>query len=233
MILENQIVDLRKKYPYLYKDASSMKGTVFIEKDEIKDSYEIEVFIPVGYPQAIPYVKEIGGKIPVAFHHNSDETLCLDTPLTVLEVFRREETLSNFIDNLVVPYLYSYSYYQLKGQMPFGEWAHGTDGILADYKERLKVSDDVVILNLLRIIVEDCYRGHLACPCGSQQKLRQCHGGGLLKMKTIGYNFVSDYIMIMYILKINKKMDVSSYMSTRVRNALKELTGDVNVKRRL
>ena len=231
MTLEDQIIDLRKKYPYLYKDTSSLKGTVFIEKDEIKDDYEIEIFIPDDYSKSIPYVKEIGGKIAVTFHHNPDGTLCLETPLAILEIFRQEETLLNFVDNLIVPYLYSYSYYQLKGQMPFGEWAHGTNGIIADYKERFKIADDIVILNLLRILVEDCYRGHFACPCGSQQKLRKCHGPSLLKMKTIGYNFMSDYIMIMYMLNTQKQTNISSYASTRVMKVLKEMSGDLNAKR--
>lgn len=61
----------------------------------------------------------------VSVHHNPDGTLCLEAPLTVHEVFRANETLINFVDNLLVPYLYIHSYYLKYGKLPFGEHAHG------------------------------------------------------------------------------------------------------------
>jgi hypothetical protein len=54
---------------------------------EIEDCYIIEISIPDTFPHALPKVKEIGGKIPRDGNHhvNSDQTLCLGSPLRLLK----------------------------------------------------------------------------------------------------------------------------------------------------
>ncbi len=214
--IENQFTALKKKYPYLYllneDQCFLIRGTIFIESDNVKDSYEIETRLTPKYPSQIPYTKEIGSKILVDFHHYQDGYLCLEIPFTVWEIFRQEETLLNYVDNLLVPYLFSYSCFKNTGKLPFGERRHGTNGILDDYKDRFKTSDDLIIVDLLRILAEDSYRGHHMCPCGSLKKLRHCHGKNLLHMKSVGYNFMKDYLMILCELKNNKTI---TYMPPR------------------
>lgn len=233
--IKNQFTALKKKYPYLYllneDQRFLIRGTIFIESDGVKDSYEIEISLSPKYPLQIPYAKETGSKIPTDFHHYQDGYLCLEIPFRIWEIFRQEETLLNYVDSLLVPYLFSYTYFKNTGKLPFGERRHGTNGILDDYKDRFKTSYDLIAVDLLRILAEDTYRGHHICPCGSSKKLRNCHGEILLHMKSVGYNFMKDYLMILCELKNNKTItDASKYISTKVKKTLENIKSNPNEK---
>lgn len=224
MYVEAQCLELRQKYPYLFLekrgDEYSVRGTIFIEKDDIKDRYEVEIQINRDYPKKVPTVRETESKIAKTFHHNPDGTLCLEAPLTVREVFRANETLINFVDNLLVPYLYVHSYYLKHSKLPFGEHAHGAEGILEDYKKRFEISEDSSVLRLLQILAENTYRGHHACPCRSERKLRDCHGKYLLRLIGIQFNFMKDYLEILAWLKKTKNLDVISFLSGKTQRVL-------------
>lgn len=234
MCVESQCLELRQKYPYLFLNKTSdgyfIRGTIFIEKDEIKDRYEVEIQVAFDYPKKVPTVKEIGAKIAPDFHHNPDGTLCLEAPLTVHEVFRANETLLNFADNLLAPYLYIHSYYIKNGKLPFGEHAHGAEGILEDYKKRFQLADDLSVVKLLQILAENVYRGHLLCPCGSEKKLRNCHGQYLLRLLGISFNFMKDYLEIMAWLKKTKSFDVTPFLSKKVKGVLVQIRSDQGKK---
>jgi len=234
MCIERQYLELREKYTYLFIDKTDdgylIRGTIFIEKDDIKDRYEVEIRVASDYPIKVPTVKEIGSKIAQSFHHNPDGTLCLEAPLTVHEVFRANETLLNFTDNLLVPYLYVHSYYIKNGKLPFGEHAHGAEGILEDYKKRFQFSDDLAVVQLLQILAENIYRGHHPCPCVSGKKLRNCHGQYLLQLISIRFNFMKDYLEILAWLKKTKNFDVTPFFSKKVKGVLDQIKANPDHK---
>lgn len=234
MCVESQFLELRVKYPYLFlenrDDGHSVRGTIFIEKDDIKDRYEVEIQVGSDYPKKVPTVKEVGSKISQTFHHNPDGSLCLEAPLTVYEVFRANETLINFVDNLLLPYLYIHSYYLKNGKLPFGEHAHGAEGILEDYRRRFQLSDDSSILRLIQILAENSYRGHHICPCGSGIKLRDCHGKYLLRLIGVQFNFMKDYLEILGWLKKTKSFDVTPFLSVKAQGVLKQIKANPNQK---
>lgn len=227
MCVEAQFLELRQKYSFLFirknGDEYTIIGSIFIEKDDIKDRYEIEILVPRGYPFRVPRAKEIGLKIPQNFHHYSDGTLCLEIPLKIHEIFRQKETLLNFVDNLLIPYLYAYSYSLRNGTTPFGEHAHGGEGVLEDYKRRFGILEDHIVLNLLKILAENSYRGHHLCPCGNGKKLRNCHGPCLLEMKRTGFNCLVDFVEILIWLRKEKNFDTAPYVSNKVKNYLDRL----------
>lgn len=150
----------------------------------IEDTFAIKLQLPHDYPAAAPVARETGGRIPKEFHTNPDGTLCLGTPFEVRMKFEKEHRLLPFVDNLVIPYLFSFRFWKDHGRMPFGEFSHGGKGILENYQELLHVQDRSVVFGLLRLLGEGSYRGHLACPCESGSKLRDCHGAHLLELKS-------------------------------------------------
>jgi hypothetical protein len=79
-------------------------------------------------------------------------------------------------------YLYSYSYLEKYGKLPFGDLSHGGQGLREFYSELFNTDDVRVILALLKIMADDSYRGHLPCPCGSGEILRKCHGPILIDL---------------------------------------------------
>jgi hypothetical protein len=186
-LLEQQVVKLNQKFPslvYNQKDERDLvSGTlpfcVSYNNRTIKDEYEIEILIPDDYQNQPPTVKETKGKIPEKFHRNKDagNTLCLGAPIAVAKKFKDNSCcLLHFVEEQVVPYLFSYSYYKEYNEMPFGELKHGGEGILSYYQEVFDISDNLNVLGLLRILADDDYRGHYSCPCGRGKRIRNCHG---------------------------------------------------------
>ncbi len=167
--------------------------------EPIEDKYEILISIPKTYPEKPPTAMEIGGRIPSDFHHYTNDILCLGTPHEINSKFRINPTLLAFIEDQLIPYLYSFSYQENhKGKMPYGEWEHGGAGIIQYYKELLKEKSDTAILGFLQILADDNYKGHFDCPCGSGSKLRNCHGNLLLKIKSDQGkdDFLKEYIHV-------------------------------------
>lgn len=223
-LIDSQFIELRKKYSYLYRqdeqDATKIVGTIFFDNNSIKDEYEVEILIPKSYPKAIPLIRETKGKIPKSYHHNGGH-FCLETPFRVWEIFRREETLLNFVDNLVVPYLALYSYVKNTGDSS-KEHAHGAKGVLADYKKLFNLNDDLLTFKLLRILAEHNYRGHLPCPCGSGEKIRKCHGMCIYEIvvdeRFRMYDFMQDFLQIA--VQFKKDGIISDFSEYSTKNVL-------------
>lgn len=85
-------------------------------------------------------------------------------------------SLVGFIEELLVPYLYSYSYFEKTSRMPFGELSHGGKGITEYYQQLLQLDSEVAVIGFLRVLADDDYRGHHHCPCSNGKNLRACHG---------------------------------------------------------
>jgi ubiquitin-protein ligase len=191
-LILGQVRELQEKYSgldYVVDDGRSsvIRGvlafTAKYNDISIEDEYEITITLPKDYPDTPPSAKETGGRIPKEFHLNPDGTLCLGVPLEVKTKFSEEPSLVGFVDNILIHFLYSHSHKQKYGTMPFGELSHGYQGILEYYQEVFNINDELAVVGLLRILADDDYRGHTSCPCGSNAKLRNCHGRQLLKLK--------------------------------------------------
>lgn len=178
------------------------------DKEVIDDEYKIKITLLPDYPNTSPTAEETGGRIPEDFHRNKQGgTLCLAAPLDAHIKFAECPTLVGFVENLLIPYLYSFSYIEKYGNMPFGELSHGGEGLLEYYRELFNVSDDSYVMGLLRILSDDDYRGHHDCPCESGKIVRQCHGSQLLyiaKHQT-RVEFSRDYLHIINYILENKE----------------------------
>ena len=148
----------------------------------ITDTFSVMIVLPDNYPNSPPVAQETGGRISPDFHQYPDRTLCLGIPIEVKQRFRKEPTLMAFVERLLIPYLYSYSYFEKYGKLPFGEFAHGGKGIREYYQYLFKTNDIYIVLELLKIMVDGSYRGHHLCPCNSGEILRKCHGPLILKL---------------------------------------------------
>jgi hypothetical protein len=190
-LIDNHFVELAKIYPDLtleYSDEISIvQGQIdFIVpyKDiKIQDSFLLKIFIPSEYNKIPPNVKEIGGRIPDSFHKSKlDRFLCLEVPIEVQKKFSKEPSLKGFVKNLVVPYLFSFCYWEKYHIMPFGAHPHGFEGIIEYYKSIFNISSIDNIFNLLKILVTKNYQARMYCPCGSGKKFHQCHRKIILEL---------------------------------------------------
>lgn len=141
----------------------------------ITDIYKVRILLLENYPKSPPTCKELDNRIPREYHTNPDDTLCLGTELEVYRNFIKNRTIIGFIDKLLIPFLYRFSYIQKFNAEPFPDRAHGLKGIIEFYTQELKCNDFDAVVNFLTLLSKKKIRGHHKCPFGSGKQLRDCH----------------------------------------------------------
>ena len=145
---------------------------------EINDSYELQINIPLKFPKELPNVIETGKRIPRdgKHHVNPNGDLCYGTPLRMLKILSEEPTLCGFAEKCLIPYLYSMSI-KLKygGDLPFGEVGHGKPGALNDYADLFGLKTSEQAQNALKLLsMKKRGANKKQCPCGCGNRLGKC-----------------------------------------------------------
>ena len=151
----------------------------------VEDEFDVELRIPPDFPASPPNVYEVAGRLDGFDHLFEDGRLCLGAPVEVRMRFAERPSLLCFTEDLVVPFLFAFSYKARYGKMPFGELAHGVEGIL-DYYNRFFETPTEQTVSLLKCLVHE-HDSRIAlgkCPCGSGRKLKRCHGSELSKLRS-------------------------------------------------
>lgn len=147
----------------------------------LSDVYSVKIFVPANYPIRLPRAFLQGEELPKGFMHQCDDgSLCLGVVNDIYDKLDVNSDLLFFINEFVVGFLYSLTYYKRFGEPPYGERSHGILGVLEYYSEKMRADSAKELIPLLRAVADKWYRGHLPCPCGSTKKLRECHGQELL-----------------------------------------------------
>lgn len=185
MTLEDEIQALCRTFDGLDYSTSSkianISGVISFHAhyeglESIEDWFEVEIVIPDSYPTLLPIVTELQGKIRNDYEHlNTNSSFCLATPLAERQAFNQMPTLLGFVNNLVIPYLYSYCFFEKHGYYPFEDRSHGLDGLVEHYLDIFNTNAKPELLDGLIRIVKYGYRGHHPCPCGSGKIVRKCH----------------------------------------------------------
>ncbi|HIG73787.1 MAG TPA: hypothetical protein EYQ24_04175 [Bacteroidetes bacterium] len=144
----------------------------------IEDSYRLQIEVPHRFPDELLTTFELGSRIPRDPDHHvlSDGSLCLGSPFRLLLIAREARTLTAFARQGIVPYLYAASYRERTGgPYPFGELAHGAEGLLDDYAQLFGLTTHRQALAALALLAT---KRRLAnkkpCPCGCAQRLGVC-----------------------------------------------------------
>lgn len=188
--IESLVNEVINKYPTLSAKSTEsgilLHGTLILNAEyndiPLYDEYEIEVDIPQEFPKSLPKVREVSNRIPQEFEHFLDDgSLCLAAVCELADFVASNGTIIGYIEKYVMSYLYAASYFSRYKESPFGERSHGIDGIKEAYMERYNCDNEDVLISLMYVLAGfEKYRGHSICPCGSNKKLRECHGGRLL-----------------------------------------------------
>ena len=147
-------------------------------KEEIEDTYFLKIFIPNDFPKDLPIVWETDGKIPHIddFHVNPDKTLCLGSPLRLLQIVHNNPSLTGFSEKCLVPFLYAISYKRKNGgNLILGELPHGEKGMLEDYSVLLGLDDKNQIKKAIKLLgIKKNKANKNLCPCGCGLRLGAC-----------------------------------------------------------
>lgn len=182
--------ELRVSYPGLsiqecdehFKIIGMLDFSALCKGIKIDDIFDVLIKVPKNFPEILPRVWEMGGRIPDDFHVLNDKSLCLGAELNIRLKLADSPSIITYIHELVIPYLYSYRYLELYGNLPYGELSHGAKGILEAYCEQFKTNSPEAAVKLLEALTKP-YRGHHPCPCGSNLKSRICHGETMKRLR--------------------------------------------------
>lgn len=162
-----------------------VRGTFPVKhEDDDLDHYALEIRFPEEYPDFLPVVREVGGRIPwTADAHNPEKGACLFLPEEKSEVFPEGSSFLDFLRGPIHNFFLGQSLVALGDRWPFGEHEHGVTAIAAFYQNLFDTKDVQVVGRLLVALAKDQIRGHLDCPCGSGKRVRHCHLTILLNAK--------------------------------------------------
>ena len=134
-------------------------------------------------------VTELDGKIPVTYHTYlyPEKILCLGTAVELYQIFTQKPCLSNFIDNILNPYLYRWLFIEKFGKAPWEDRSHGLKGIIEAYSSILQIPLNLtMIVEFLNLLIRQETRSNSLCPCNSGKKVKCCHKKKLEKLlKTV------------------------------------------------
>ena len=183
-LLVSETLDVQTVHPALelvaLSDSVMLRGTIGFDmgsgSSRIKDAYQLRMQFPDDYPASPPVPYETGRAIPCGFEHVfADGSCCLGAPAEVRRRFLEHGSLLRFINEQVIPFLYSCSYWKKYGRMPFGELYHGDAGLIQYYLEFFEVGPPAT-MSLLRLLADNIRAPLMKCPCRSGASLRDCHG---------------------------------------------------------
>jgi hypothetical protein len=139
--------------------------------------FQVEIRFPEDYPDSLPVVNEIGGRIPQTQdrHINvADGTACLLVPEEWF-VISPDRSFGAFLKGPVRNFFLGQILVEGGQPWPFGERSHGYQGMLECYLEMLGIEEPSRVLAYFDCLRKEQLRGHWNCPCGRGKRLRDCH----------------------------------------------------------
>lgn len=183
------------------------------DKDEslIDDEYKIIIAFPNDYPDSLPVTKEIGDRIDhIPDNHVNPpnefftRSLCLGTSTEMYLKFNKRKNIINYLDNLLLPFLYYTSYKEKYGREPYASRPHGNEGVFGYYKELFGIENVLNIINLLNDVISPKNNYKKKCPCGSGVRMKKCHKNILDVLSKIPGQIIKEDINSLKTLKQKK-----------------------------
>jgi hypothetical protein len=190
-LFEQMKVEVNSIYPNLHfypqGDSVFIRGSFpIIHEGRVLDRYSVEIRLFPDYPESIPIVKEVGGRIPWTAdrHMLKDGGACLFLPAERWKVYPPDSRLIDFLKGPVHNFFLGQSLVERSQPWPFGEWEHGVEALHRYYTDLLGKNDTFIILKYLEYLSKPKLKGHWDCPCGSKKRLRNCHFKELIDLRT-------------------------------------------------
>lgn len=169
----------------LLPDRIFVSGTfVCLSDDGPFDRFDIQIELSELFPDHEPRLKEVGDRIPRTLkrHVFSSGCCCLG----LWEAWLAKTPVANFENYLLGPvtsYFVSQFLFEQTGEWPFGEQGHARDDIATTYAEALALPAGFDRRAYLQLLTQPLMSGNPVCPCGSGERLRQCHWRAIRELR--------------------------------------------------
>lgn len=180
MVSELQIDEILTSYPGLDFDHKTGLLVGFIDIDE-DDRYYVEIDTRP-FPSRFPRVLEVAERIPRTNDRHCnlpDGTLCFTTkPKEQILLATAIRRLSDFISEILLPYLQNNSWYEIHREYRFGTYPHGrAPSLFQTYLEVFEVNDGAILETLLsRMVSGSKLSSNEECYCCNGRKFKKCGG---------------------------------------------------------
>lgn len=191
-----QLDDAMVHYPSMHRVSTGgkevLKGWLAVVDKDGKhwDDYEVEIHASDRFPYEFPTLYEVSDKIPkIADWHIYEDTLSCCVKILPEEIARCRDgiTLTEFIREEVMPYLFNQTHRRKEGYYVNGEYSHGPLGVFEYYSGVLGTRNWKEVIFLLEAIAKNERPGRTSlCFCGKNIKFRKCHKEAFDKLIGIG-----------------------------------------------
>jgi len=207
LILNNDFNNVKDNYSELKLDQEEIEGFLTIEIEKQKFRYWILIKAN-DYPNKLPklYLKNFEHIKGINRHIYEDRECCVG--VGELEIFSKftdfKINIKEYIEHLVIPYLFSQSYYDYYGEWPFGEYSHGVEGTKEKLVEIFEVNNFKEVISLSKRTMNKKIGRNRKCPCRSGKKYKDCHEKVINKISSWNMSaFIEPYIKKIKNLKEN------------------------------
>jgi len=167
--INNDQVELAGEYHL----KAQLAGSQLIDR-----TYQLRLVCPHDYPRKLPKVLDEGRYFPrnQEYHTYSDGSFCLGSELKIKSLLLSDHSFTAFFEYIVDRFLYAITHRIEFGNFPFGELAHGEQGLVDDYGEMFGLSEKLSVLRALRALGKRKREANkLPCPCGCGRRLGRCN----------------------------------------------------------
>ena len=142
----------------------------------------IKLTVQKNFPNSIPkfYVFDYPEHME---HIYQDGNVCLATTGEMIYFLHENPSLLAFLNKFINSFIYTLDWFDKYKTYPFGDRKHGYRGLLDYYLSDLHLTNNQY-KEIVLIIYNNKYRGHMMCICGSGKRLRNCHGKYILPIIT-------------------------------------------------
>lgn len=155
-----------------YHLKAQLAGSQLVER-----TYQLRLFCPRDYPEVLPKVLDEGGYFPrnLKYHTYDDGSFCLGSELKIKSLLQADHSITAFFERIIDRFLYAVTHRIEFGYFPYGELAHGEQGLVDDYGEMFGLSGKLAVLRALQALGKRKREANkLPCPCGCGLRLGRC-----------------------------------------------------------
>lgn len=155
-----------------YRLKAQLAGSQLIDR-----VYQLKLVCPRQYPEKLPKVIDEERYFPrnQAYHTYGDGSFCLGSELKIKSLLQVDHSLPTFFEKVLDRFLYAVTHRIEFGNFPYGELAHGEEGLIDDYGEMFGLNGKLAVLRALQALGKRNREANkLPCPCGCGLRLGRC-----------------------------------------------------------
>lgn len=145
--------------------------------NKIHETYHLKIIFSQEYPKKIPTVFETQSRIPRSpeYHTYENGSFCLGSDIKLKIIILDHQSISEFFNLIIDPFLYSVAYKINHHVYPLGELAHGEAGLVDDYENLFGVQGKLSVLRVVEALGKRKREANkIPCPCGCGDRLGRC-----------------------------------------------------------